>query len=69
MELGAFSISLTVKNLEASKKVLREVWVQAFAGDASKNWLIDGPCQLDCGGPRRQSDSVRSPRLSWPAAL
>ncbi len=40
MELGAFSISLTVKDLQASKKFYEKFGFKAFAGDASKNWLI-----------------------------
>jgi len=40
MELGAFSISLAVKSLEASRKFYEKFGFKAFAGDASKNWLI-----------------------------
>ena len=40
MELGAFSISLPVKDLEASRKFYEKFGFKAFAGDASKNWLI-----------------------------
>ena len=40
MELGAFSISLTVKDIEASRKFYEKFGFQAFAGDASQNWLI-----------------------------
>ena len=40
MELGAFSISLTVKDLEASRKFYEKFGFQEFAGDASQNWLI-----------------------------
>jgi len=40
MELGAFSISLAVKNLEASRKFYEKFGFKAFGGDASKNWLI-----------------------------
>jgi lactoylglutathione lyase len=40
MELGAFSISLTVKDIEASKQFYEKFGFKAFAGDASKNWLI-----------------------------
>ena len=40
MELGAFSISLTVKNLEASRAFYEKFGFRAFVGDASKNWLI-----------------------------
>jgi len=40
MDLGAFSISLAVKSLEASRKFYEKFGFKAFAGDASKNWLI-----------------------------
>jgi predicted enzyme related to lactoylglutathione lyase len=40
MELGAFSISLTVKDLKASRQFYEKFGFKAFAGDASKNWLI-----------------------------
>lgn len=40
MELGAFSVSLTVKDLEASKSFYEKLGFQVFAGDAAQNWLI-----------------------------
>ena len=40
MELGAFSISLTVKDLKASRQFYEKFGFKAFAGDASRNWLI-----------------------------
>ena len=40
MQLGAFSISLTVKDLEASRKFYEKFGFKAFAGDPSRNWLI-----------------------------
>src|SRR5262247_242818 len=40
MELGAFSISLAVKDLEASRVFYEKFGFKAFAGDASQNWLI-----------------------------
>jgi lactoylglutathione lyase len=40
MELGAFSISLAVKNLEASRTFYDKFGFKVFAGDASQNWLI-----------------------------
>lgn len=40
MELGAFSISLAVKNLQASKAFYEKFGFTAFMGDATKNWLI-----------------------------
>ena len=40
MDLGAFSISLTVKDLEASRQFYGKFGFKAFAGDPSQNWLI-----------------------------
>ena len=40
MELGAFSVSLTVKDLEASKSFYENLGFQVFGGDAAQNWLI-----------------------------
>ena len=40
MELGAFSISLTVKDLEASGGGYEKLGFTVFAGDTSQNWLI-----------------------------
>lgn len=40
MELGAFSISLAVRDIEASRKFYEKFGFKAFAGDASQKWLI-----------------------------
>ena len=40
MELGAFSVSLAVKDLEVSKTFYEKLGFQVFAGDAAQNWLI-----------------------------
>jgi len=40
MDLGAFSISLAVKDLEASRTFYEKFGFKVFAGDASQNWLI-----------------------------
>lgn len=40
MELGAFSISLAVKDIEASKAFYEKFGFAVFGGDASQNWLI-----------------------------
>ena len=40
MELGAFSISLAVKDIEASKAFYQKLGFKVFAGDLSQNWLI-----------------------------
>ena len=40
MELGAFSVSLTVKDLNASKAFYEKLGFHVFGGDAEQNWLI-----------------------------
>ena len=40
MDLGAFSISLAVKDLAASKAFYEDLGFVSFGGDASKNFLI-----------------------------
>ena len=40
MDLGNFSISLTVKDLEASRSFYEKFGFKVFMGDASQNWLI-----------------------------
>ena len=40
MQLGAFSISLAVKDIEASRAFYEKFGFKTFMGDASKNWLI-----------------------------
>ncbi len=40
MELGAFAISLTVKDLETSRKFYEKFGFRVFGGDPSQNWLI-----------------------------
>ena len=40
MELGAFSISLAVKDLQASQRFYETLGFTSFAGDPSQNWLI-----------------------------
>ena len=46
MELGAFSVSLAVKDLQTSKIFYENLGFQVFGGDASQNWLImkNGHC-------------------------
>lgn len=45
MNLGAFSISLAVKDLQASRAFYESFGFTVFGGDASQNWLImkNGP--------------------------
>lgn len=40
MELGAFSISLSVKDLDASRSFYQKLGFEVFGGEASENWLI-----------------------------
>ena len=40
MELGAFSISLAVKNIEASRAFYEKLGFKIIGGEASQNWLI-----------------------------
>jgi catechol 2,3-dioxygenase-like lactoylglutathione lyase family enzyme len=40
MELGAFSISLAVKDIQASKSFYEKLGFQVFGGDITQNWLI-----------------------------
>ncbi len=45
MELGAFSVSLAVRDIDASKAFYEKLGFAVFAGDRSQNWLImkNGP--------------------------
>lgn len=40
MNLGAFSISLSVKDIEASKAFYENLGFTVFGGDITQNWLI-----------------------------
>lgn len=40
MQLGAFSVSLSVKNLEASEQFYHKLGFTSFGGNKSQNWLI-----------------------------
>ena len=40
MELGAFSISLAVKDIEKSREFYEKFGFKVLGGDASQNWLI-----------------------------
>jgi catechol 2,3-dioxygenase-like lactoylglutathione lyase family enzyme len=46
MELGAFSISLVVKDIAASKAFYEKLGFKVFGGDITQNWLIlkNGDC-------------------------
>ena len=40
MNLGAFSVSLNVKDIEASKAFYEKLGFEVFGGDIAQNWLI-----------------------------
>jgi catechol 2,3-dioxygenase-like lactoylglutathione lyase family enzyme len=40
VELGAFSLSLAVKDIAASRDFYEKLGFKAFGGDISQNWLI-----------------------------
>jgi catechol 2,3-dioxygenase-like lactoylglutathione lyase family enzyme len=40
MNLGAFSVSLTVRDLQASKAFYEKFGFEVFGGNESENWLI-----------------------------
>lgn len=48
MDLGNFSISLAVKDLEASKAFYGKLGFEVFGGEAEQNWLIlqNGDCTI-----------------------
>jgi catechol 2,3-dioxygenase-like lactoylglutathione lyase family enzyme len=48
MNLGAFSISLSVKDIAASRAFYEKFGFTVFGGDASQNWLIlkNGDCVI-----------------------
>ena len=48
MELGAFSISLAVSDMEASKVFYEKFGFEVVGGDQSQNWLIvrNGNCTI-----------------------
>ena len=48
MELGAFSISLAVKDIKTSKAFYEKLGFRVFHGDISQNWLImkNGECVI-----------------------
>lgn len=53
MQLGNFSVSLAVKDLEISRQFYEKLGFTQFAGEASQNWLImkNGTCVIGlfCG--------------------
>jgi hypothetical protein len=68
MELGAFSISLAVKDIEASRLFYEKLGFQVFGGDASQNWLImkNGGSVIGLlPGNVREEYAHIQPRLGW----
>jgi catechol 2,3-dioxygenase-like lactoylglutathione lyase family enzyme len=49
MELGCFSVSLTVKDLEASRQFYEKLGFEVYAGDASQNWLMMKKGEINIG--------------------
>ena len=49
MDLGTFSISLAVKDLQASKAFYEKFGFTVFAGEAEQNWLIMKNCDHAIG--------------------
>ncbi|MCR8845066.1 VOC family protein [Paenibacillus sp. SC116] len=48
MSIGAFSVSLTVKDIQQSKQFYEKIGFHAFTGDITQNWLImqNGDCTI-----------------------
>ena len=48
MKLGAFSVSLNVKDIQSSKLFYENLGFEVFGGDISQNWLImkNGSCTI-----------------------
>jgi predicted lactoylglutathione lyase len=48
MELGAFSVSLAVKDIGASRAFYEKLGFAVFHGDEAENWLImkNGSCVI-----------------------
>ena len=48
MDLGAFSVSLAVKDIGASRAFYQQLGFEEFGGDISQNWLImkNGACVI-----------------------
>ena len=48
MDLGAFSVSLAVKNIAASREFYEKLGFSPFMGDQDQNWLImkNGACVI-----------------------
>jgi len=48
MELGTFSVSLNVKDIQTSKSFYEDLGFEVFGGDISQNWIImkNGNCTI-----------------------
>ena len=73
MKLGAFSVSLSVKDLEVSKVFYEKLGFSVFGGNAAQNWLImkngDHIIGLFQGMFEKISDSLSFERLLLEALL
>ena len=58
MELGAFSVSLSVIDIHASKAFYEKLGFEKFAGDISQNWLIMKNDDKKCKNCRRRSNGL-----------
>jgi catechol 2,3-dioxygenase-like lactoylglutathione lyase family enzyme len=63
MTLGNFSVSLAVKDLEASRTFYQKLGFEAFAGDPTKNWLILRNGNATIGLFHGCSSATRSPSI------
>ena len=48
MQLGTFSVSLNVKDIQTSKSFYEDLGFEVFGGDISENWIImrNGNCTI-----------------------
>ena len=63
MELGTLSISLAVKDIEASRSFYEKFGFKAFAGNPAQNWLILKNGDHVIGGQPKQTGSGRKAAL------
>ena len=69
MELGAFSISLAVKDLEASRVFYGKFGFEIVGGDPSQNWQIlrNGLCTIGLFQGMFEGNILTfNPGLGWP---
>ena len=71
MELGAFSVSLAVKDIEASRAFYGKFGFEVVGGDAAQNWLILRNGTTTIGlfqGMFEQNILTFNPGWDWPGA-